>query len=158
MNTINPINNNTSFNSRYLNTQKAEKLPKEISDAIYKSDSIDEFLKEGKPKTFWDKFIDLFKKDEILDVEYLETVAKDSSGAIKKDPFAKISFLIFRFTKSDGIVETAQLTTEQEGLRRQTGSIPKPNEHYLFKPPVETAEQKMAKAIENIKHFGSLFK
>ncbi len=158
MNTINPINNNTSFNSRYLNTHKVEQLPKEISDAIYKSDSIDVFLKEGKPKTFWDKFIDFFKKSEILDVEYLETVAKDSSGAIKKDPFSKISFLIFRFTKSDGVIKTVQLSTEQEGLRRQAGSIPKPNEHHLFRPPLETAEQKMAKAIENIKNFESILK
>ena len=156
MNTINPINS-VSFNSRFLNTQKAEKLPKEISDAIYKNASIDEFLKEGKPKTLWEKFADLFKRDEILDVKYRETLVKDSSGKIKKDPFSKVCYLTFRLIKSNGTVKYAHVSTEQEGIRRQAGSIPKPNEHHLFKPPVETAEQKIAKIIENIKDFGSYF-
>ena len=56
-NTISPINN-VSFNSRYLNIIRPESFPLKVHDAIYKSTSIENFLKEGAPKTLWEKFID----------------------------------------------------------------------------------------------------
>ena len=149
MNTINPVNN-VSFGGRYLNLNKMENLPTNVYQAILKNQSIDTFLKEGKPKTLIAKILDMFRKDEMIEADYFESELTDS--------YAKTCKLTFVYRKRDGSFKIAPLSTEQQGIRRQSGSIPKPNEHYLYKPPFITAEEKLAKEIENIKDFKGMLK
>lgn len=151
MNTINPINN-VSFNSRYLNLELMDKLPPRISEAIYKSEAVDNFLKAGKPKTLVDKIIDFFRKDEIIDIFHI--VNKGESY----DRYEQKESLSFYIKKGKCIEKTATLFAEQEGILRQDGSIPKPGEDPIFKAPLETAEDKLIKQIEKIKDFGKKFR
>ena len=162
MNTINPIDNAASFRGRYLNLDQMEKLPPKIYDAILQNPSIDSFLKEGKPKTFIGKIIDLFRKDEMVDVRYVETKVKLPKKVIPPeramDPYSKACNITFVYRQRNGSVKRAPMSTEQQGIVRQSGSIPKPNEHYKYKPPVMTAEEELAEEIRNIKDFKSLLK
>ena len=50
------------------------------------------------------------------------------------------------------------LSSEQVGIKRQLGSVPKPGEHYAYKPPVETAVDKLIKKIEELKDIESHMK
>ncbi len=142
-----------SFNSRYLNVKNPEAMPQRIYDAIYKSDGIDEFLRAGKPKTFWNKVADIFKKDEELTVSY----KPDSLRILKKitgDPYAKQEEVIFTFGKKDALItdiKTYPVKAEQCGIKRKEGSVAQPGEHYLYKKPEVTVDMLLAEKIEGIK-------
>ena len=85
-NTINPITpnyNNVSFRKRYLQTVWKEKinnkeiirsLPIEIEDALRKNEVLQKFIEAGNPKTWFGKFLDLFKRDEILLVKFNQDI------------------------------------------------------------------------------------
>ena len=151
-NTINNVSN-ISFNARYLNLKQLENVPPRISEAILKNEAIDKFLKEGKPKTLWEKFIDLFKKDQMLDVYH-----NTATEAKHPDPYAKDEFVYFGFGDSCYKDKSFTIRTSQNGIKREAGSIPKPGEHYLYKPPVKTSEDKLIEEIEKIDNFGKLLK
>lgn len=155
-NSINSLSS-VSFNSRYLNIKNPEDMPRQIYDTIYKSDAVDKFLKAGKPKTFIDKILNLFRRDEILNIEYVtlngENTAKEGKQKIQKenlnDPYKKICNLIFKF-RNHGKEEQFVLSGSQEGIRRQAGSIPRPGEDYRYRPPQRTAEDKLLELVKNI--------
>lgn len=155
-NTINQINN-VSFNARYLKIHQPDKIPQKIHDAIYKNDAIEEFLKAGKPKTIWGKILDLFKKDKPLNIKYTETIVALPKKVIPterlNDKYSKACNLKFQFGNKKGFI-----STEQQGLKRQAGSVPKPNEDYRYKPPIETAEDKMVKELDSLKDLSDLLK
>ena len=150
----------TTFEARYLKILNADKMPKKITEAIYKNSSIDKFIKDGKPKTLWDKLIDLFKKDEVLEVSYTESAYLFPNRVMPKvllnDPYTKTCNLSFNFHKRNGFIKQLSLTSLQVGIERQSGSIPKKGEHYAYKPPLITAETKLIKEIDGIKDFESL--
>lgn len=148
-NTINSANN-VSFNSRYLYLNSPEKFPQIVKDAIYKSDAIDEFLRAGQPKTFWEKLVDLFRKNEILDVYFIKN-EKESS-----DPHTWGETVYFSFKKGKDQIKTAFFSEPQKGELRPAGVIPKPGEHRLLKAPKVTASEKLAKKIDGIKDFESI--
>ena len=158
-NTINGINNIT-FNARYVEFRKSEKIPEKIKDAIYKSNAVDEFINAGKPKTIWEKLVSLFKKDEALEVTYIETIVPLPKKHIPKellhDPYAKACNLLFLFKGKDGFYKQFPISSEQVGIRRQAGSVPKLGEHHTYKPPIETAEDKLVKKIEELTDLNSL--
>ena len=140
--------NNVCFKARYLNVLEPEKFPKKVYEAIYKNDSIDEFLRSGKPKTLWGKFVDLFRKDEFLDVYY--DIIKDS----RYDTFQSAETVHFVFRKGKAALKFYTCPTAyQEGVRRPAGSIPKPGENLYYKEPKEYAEDKNAKFIEELTDF-----
>ena len=146
-NTINAMNN-ISFNARYLRlTSKTAEFPQKISDAIYKNDAIDEFLKAGQPKTFWEKIKDMFRKDEFLNISYEET--RNS----KIDIYAKSESIIFSFGD-----KRYPLRADQKGIKREFGSIPKRGENLYFKAPAETSTDKLVKLIEELKNLDKLLK
>jgi len=158
-NTINSINN-VSFNSRYLKIVNPEKFPKRLYDAIYKCDAIDEFIQAGKPKTLLGKIADLLKKSKPLEIRYeISKIKNCESNQVKEklqDPYQQVESIIFEYDKKFNSKRTFPLTAEQSGIKRRPGSIPKPNEHYRFIPPVETSESKLEKQIENLKNIESL--
>lgn len=163
-NTINNVNS-VSFNARYLNIVRPERIPEEIRNAIFKSDAVDEFITAGKPKTILGKFIDLFRKDEPLNVKYIvskikidETQNRISLLERLKDPYQKVESIIFEYNQRNGVIRTCELSTEQSGTKRSFGSIPKRNENYAYKPPIETADDKMVRQIEKLKDLDSLLK
>jgi len=151
-NTINNINN-VSFNARCINVYTLEKLPPRISQAILKNPAIDEFIKAGQPKTIWGKIVDLFKKDEILDVYH--RVIKDSKS---RDRYAQDEILNFAFCKGEDKERFFEIRVSQEGVLRKSGSVAKPNEDYLYKAPDITATEQLARNIEEIKNFDILLK
>ncbi len=162
-NTVNNTNN-VSFNARYLKIINSKKLPQRISDAIYKSDAVYEFLKAGKPKTLWGKFIDLFRKDEALEIKYEILKVQEHSNYDKKtfierlqDPYQKVGKVTFTYKQRNGEEKTFELVAEQSGRKRQKGSIPKPNENYAYKPPVESSESKLEKQINTLKKLDNFF-
>ena len=160
-NTIDNVNN-ISFNSRYLNVKSLEKLPPRISDAILKNEAIDEFIKAGQPKRFIGKVLDLFKWNEKIDV-VLETAKIPfpvEHPVLEKlqDPYQKVETLIFKLTKRSIVRKTGKLSAEQSGIKRQAGSIPKPNEHYEYKPPIISAEDKLVAQVMGIRDFAGLLK
>ena len=150
----------TMFGARYLNVDSVDKLPTKVSDAIYKCDAIDEFLKAGKPKTFWNKLKDLFRKDEILEVSYAESIVPFPKRVIPKellnDPYVKACNLLFTFRQRNGSIKKLPLASQQVGVKRQAGSVPKEGEHYAYKPPLISAEANLIKQIEDLKDFESL--
>lgn len=148
-NTINNISN-TSFNSRYIDVKKLDKLPPQIKEAVLKSPAMDEFIKAGKPKTLWGKFVDLFKKDEVLEI--FHNVKKEQNNP---DIYAQDELLIFSLKPDEYCLILPQ---SQKGIMRKGGSIPKLNEHPLFKKPEVTATDKLVKDIENIKDFNIILK
>ena len=166
-NTVNSISN-TSFNARYLRIKNPEQIPQNVRDAIYKSDAIDKFLMAGKPKTIWGKIIDIFRKNEFLDINYEVSKIKfpvdcksskyNSSICDRlRDPYQKVTTLIFKVTK--GIKERKfELYTEQCGVKRQAGSVPKKGEHYLYKPPLMKSEEELAKKVEELKDIDTLLR
>jgi len=150
-NTINAYsNNNVSFNSRYLQINKQEEIPQRICDAIYKSDAVEKFLAEGKPKTLLGKFLDLFKRNEILNVSY------ETKKISKFDPYAIKETIIFTLEKGRFQKLFRPLDAIQTGIRRQMGCIPKEGEHLVFKAPAETSTERLAKQIEDIKDLNTL--
>ena len=60
--------NNVSFGNRYLRAKKGSNVPKTIMDALRQNKAVDTFLQEGTPKTTKEKFLDLFKTNEYLEV------------------------------------------------------------------------------------------
>lgn len=146
-NTINAMDN-ISFNARYLRlTSKTAEFPQKISDAIYKNDAIDEFLKAGQPKTFWEKLKDLFRKDEFLNIFY-ET--KNNSSI---DTYAKSESITFSFRD-----KRYPLRASQEGIKRNFGSIPKKGGNLYYKAPTETSTDKLVKLIEELENLDKLLK
>ena len=170
-NTVNNISN-PSFNARYLRIKNPERIPQNILDAIYKSDAIDNFLIAGKPKTIWGKIIDIFRTNEFLDINYevskikfpvdCESSKYNSLAARTiydrlRDPYQKVTTLIFKVTK--GIKERKfELYTEQCGVKRQAGSVPKKGEHYLYKPPLMKSEEELAKKVQELKDIDTLLR
>lgn len=151
-NTINAMNN-ISFNARYLRlTSKTAEFPQKISDAIYKNDAIDEFLKAGRPKTFWGKIKDFFSKEECLDITY--EVEKTS----KTDPFARNESILFSFPKKKGGERYLFFETSQKGIKREFGTIPKEGENPFYKEPYKTATDVLAANIEGIENLDKLLK
>jgi len=148
-NTINSVNN-ISFNARYIDMKKLDKLPPQIKEAILKSPAMDEFIKAGNPKTLWGKFVDLFKKDEVLEI--FHCVKKERKNP---DIYAQDELLIFSLKPKEYCLIMPQ---SQKGIMRKSGSIPKPNEHPLFTKPEVTATEKLVKDIENIKDFNVILK
>ena len=155
-NTINNLNN-ISFNARYVNFVNKENMPGKVYDAILKNDAIDEFIAKGKPKTILGKIIDLFRKDESLDISY--SISKsidllpDGRSMVEHltDPYNKKVEVLFKFNKRNGDELIFPLSAEQSGIRRKQGSIPKPGEHHAYKPPLETAEDMLVKKINEMK-------
>ena len=145
-NTINSVNNLT-FNSRYLRLNG--EIPERISDAIYKNSSIEEFINSGKPKTLWEKFVNIFKKDEFVDVYY------GTRKTNANDIYERTEFVTFKYKKG---TQPAYFEEKQKGMRRPAGIIRKPGEDPVFKPPMVTATEKLANAISNIKDFGRLIR
>lgn len=145
--------NSTSFKARYLNVVEPEKFPKKVYEAIYKSDAIEEFLKQGQPKTLLEKFIDLFRKNEILDVYY------ESFKTSKYDTFEStdtIHFTLRRGKNRSRVLSSPPM--HQQGVRRPMGSIPKPGENPYFKEPLEYAADKIVKWLDKIKDFDKSLK
>ena len=167
-NTINSYNSNTAFGARYIQFNNPEQMPKKVYEAILKNDAIESFLNEGKPKTLVGKFADLFRSAEVLYVDYeadLFSKYKENFKEISKDnsldPYIRRDKLIFTFGKENSFVadrKHCDFIGFQQGIRRQAGSIPKPGEHHAYKPPVKTAEDKIAEQVNNIKDFGSKLK
>ena len=159
-NTINNFNS-TVFGARYLCVKDgANKIPEKVYDAIYKSDAVDKFITAGRPRTLWGRIVDIFKKDEMLSVSYAESVVplpqKDIPKDKLNDPYAKTCNLLFTFHKRNGAVRKLPLSAQQEGIKRQAGSVPRPGEHHMYKPPFESAEEKLVKQIEGLKDLDSL--
>lgn len=152
MNTINPVNN-VSFNSRYISVKSLDKLPPRIKEAILKNDAIDKFIKAGEPKTFMEKVINFFTRDEGLYIRHYTT-----PNAHVIDPYSHAEVVYFSFGKDAYNSKIGELRAEQKGWLRPVGSIPKPGENSIFIKPKTTAEDKLVQMIENIKDFGSLLK
>lgn len=151
-NTINNVSN-VSFNARYIDVNLLDKVPMRIKEAILKSPAIDEFIKAGEPKTFWGKVMDFFKRDEVLEVRHV--VSKLEKVA---DPYNQYESLNFAFGKGIYKQKSFSIRTSQQGVLRPVGSVAKMGEHPLFKEPKDTATEKLARSIENIKDFGVLLK
>ena len=164
-NTINGYSN-ISFGSRYLQVKQPNAFPKNVYNAIYKSDGIEEFLNAGKPKTLWGKFKALFQKNEILEVYYGKGKMSEHNFRAQKeqqekiseyDPYALKEWVNFIFKKGD-TRKFFNIEEFQTGIRRKAGSIPKPGENHTFKKPLVTAEDKLVKSIEDIKDLETLLK
>lgn len=152
MNTINPVNN-VSFNSRFISVKSLDKLPPRIKEAILKNDAIDEFIKAGEPKTFMQKIINFFTKDEGLYVRHYKV---QNQHLI--DPYSHQEILSFSFGKNIQNSKIGELRAEQKGWLRSAGSVPKPGENSIFTPPKATAEDKLIQLIERIKDFNSILR
>ena len=98
-------NNNIAFSSRYIKFLNPEKFPKEILTAVKTNKSLYEFISESKPKTLLEKFKDLFRKDECIEVAfnryteegpYAEEVLSFHLGELRKNGslFCTNSFVI----------------------------------------------------------------
>ena len=167
MNTINPVSS-VSFNARYVDVQSLDKIPTRIKYAILKSSAVDNFIEAGKPKNYWQWFLDLFKKNEILKISHriekgekqFDSYAHDELATYVKcyDPYAQEEIISFSLKKGKRQIKSGELRAYQRGIRRQTGSIPKPNENSMYKPPQETAEDKLVKQIENLWRLQNLLK
>lgn len=153
MNTITNNFNNVSFGTRYIDVATLEKIPPRISEAILKNPAIDEFIKAGKPKTFWSKLLDIFTRDEVLDVYHVVSIVDKPV-----DPYKRFESLHFEFGKGIFKSRCGELRTSQEGVLRDAGTIAKPNEHPLFKEPKITATEKLARMVEEIKDFDKFLK
>ena len=159
-NTIQPYSANMAFDARYIKFNNEEKIPKKVYEAILKNDAIEDFLNEGKQKTLMGKLLDLFKRDDVLFVDY-EANSFSKFKEVKKDPYMRRDKLIFSFGKEKSAMvdrKTCQITGFQQGIKRQPGSIPKPGEHYAYKPPVQTAEDSIAEQVNDIKYLGAMLK
>jgi len=144
----------TSFSSRYLRIPKPDEFPKEVYNAIYKSDGIDAFLHPNRGKSAWQKFKDLFREDEFLDIYYRTDPKK---GSI--DPYEQTDSVLFALRKVNGEEKFYPMEGEvQQGIKRPQGVIPKPGEHRTFKPPVVTAAVKLANKIMDLKLTEAMFK
>lgn len=142
-NSISPVSN-LNFTSRYLRIDS--KVPQAISDALYKSEAVDEFLKAGKPKTIFGKIIDIFRSPDILDVYY--AVKKTS----ETDIHAQKEMLHFAFGKDKIKQRSFNLSAEQKGIRRPFGNVPKLGEHHSYKAPKVTATEKLAQLAEKLQN------
>ena len=151
-NTINCCRYNSTFSSRYLNIHNSEKIPQKILDAIYKNDSIEEFLNAGKPKTLLGKFMNLFRKNEFLDVYY------DSQKEENIDPYSIKATVHFFFGKNGKTKRFLPLDAFQFGVNRLDHSIPRDGEDVFYKKPLETVEDKLARQIDEIKDINRLLK
>jgi len=145
-NTINNVSN-VNFNSRYLRINDAKEMPARIYETLQQNSALTTFIDAGKPKTMFQKFLDLFKKDEFLDVYYLKC---ENS---KSDPYDITEILNFTFGKNKGNKRFFQIKKSQVGMERQQGSIPKPGEHYKYKPPIKTSENQIIEEIQKIEDF-----
>ena len=150
----NSINNNynINFNSRYFRILNENEMPKKIYYELYKSDAIEKFLTDGKPKTFFQKILNLFKKDEFLDVYY------ESKNNYVHDPYDITEILHFTFNKGTSKEKKGFIDASQKGIRRETGSIAKMGENKLFKPPIEKSEDKLAEKLKAIVDFDKILK
>lgn len=157
MNTINASSNNLCFQSRYLNVENPERIPKQIYYAIYQNDDIEAFLYAAKPKTLIGKFLDLFKADEELSVKYLinkDIYGNDIPSFRPTDPFCKVNSVVLtlsRKCKNQIIKKSMEVRAKQEGVKRAPGVIPMPGEHKVYKAPVVTMEDKLASRIMNVR-------
>ena len=157
---IQPYSSNVAFCARYIKFNNAEKMPKKVYEAVLKNDAVEEFLNEGKPKTLFDKLLDLFKRDDVLFVDYEADVFSKFKEA-KNEPYMRKDKLTFSFGKENSPMvdrKTCPITGFQRGIKRQPGSIPKPGEHYAYKPPVRTAEDSIAEQVNDIKDLGAMLK
>ncbi len=158
--TINNVNN-LSFSARYLRIQNEENFPVKLLDSIYKSDAVDEFIKAGKPKTIWENFVNIFKKNEYLDVIHEVSKIKfpvDYPIADRlRDPYQKVESLIFKFNKN-GKERRFEVSAEQRGIKRKQGSIPKQGEDFAYRPPLMRAEDELVKKVEELKDINSLLR
>ena len=153
---INKINgsDNISFNSRYLVVNNSERVPLKIYTAIYKSDAVDKFLMSGQPKTFWQHIKDFFKKDEVLTVDYARDcfpVKRFNTG----DKYNRLDEVAFSFGKEGTFYAQRRkhyITAEQNGKPQLTDGVRD------FGAPDETAENMIAKKIEELKDLDSLLK
>ena len=109
-NTINACNN-MSFNGRYLHPHRqltggskptviVEPASEELVDFVKNSPAVKKFLKEGnrESKTLLGKFINMFKRDEILEFSLCKRVLASADGIFfafgkKHSKKAKVGFL-----------------------------------------------------------------
>jgi hypothetical protein len=145
MNTINPVENNITFNSRYLNVNKMENLPPRIYDAVLKNQAIDEYIKAGEPKTLLGKIINLFRSDEAI------TVTHDIIKTQTRKKFSFGEILYFYLEKKGKRPKIGELLAWQTGEMRKPGSVPKIGENPLFKAPANTAENQLIQQLEKLK-------
>ena len=140
-----------SFQSRrYMIIKNPENIPSQIKSAIQNSTAIQKFLHNSKPTTLWEKFISMFKKDEVLNISY------EVTNKSPYDKYAQTDVLNFKF--SDGkINREGSFSVKQKGiqLRKQELSATREgNEEY--KPPIRTAAERIAKMIESLKDLNSI--
>ena len=146
--------NSLNFKARFLKVNNSEKVPLKIYTAIYKSKGVDEFLAAGQPKTFWQQVKDLFKKNEILTVDY----KRDCTSSRKlqsADPFERTDSITFKFGK-DGAIDancrSYPIKEKQMGIPKIIGG----EQQYM--PPAEFNDNKLAQRIEELEDLDSLLK
>lgn len=145
------FSNNIVFCSRYLVVKNPEQFPQQVYEAIYKNDAIDSFL-HAKPKKLLGKFIDFFRKNGILNVEFI------SKSTNKYDPYSKTDIVDFTYKRGKKINKHFSLSASQKGVKRPSETIPKLGEHHTYKAPAETTEVELAKQIDAITDIKSLLK
>lgn len=59
-----------NFCSRRIEIRKSESFPEKILNSIKNNKALDEFVKKGQPKTFWEKIADFFKAEEYVNIYY----------------------------------------------------------------------------------------
>lgn len=148
------------FTSRYIDGRKLNNLPPKIREAVCKSDTVENFIAEGKPKNLLEWFIDLFKKGEELQIDYvlLDNEKIKNLSMEKGDIYHAVADVVFSLKKGADTVKRFTLPAIQNGIKRKPGSVPKPNEHYAYKPPTETVEDILAKKIGQIDDLNILLK
>ena len=150
-NTINTSFNNTSFNGRFLVIpevyEKRIMFPRKIKKAIYKNEAIRDFISAGNPsspRTFWEKFKDLFKRDEVLEVSY------DTNYSALSDS------VIFKFGKKGRKKVRTYKMSVDENIIKNLPDYNKNKSVKQYESRHDIIVDLFAKEVEKIKDFASL--
>ena len=138
---------NPMFKARYLHINNPEKMPLKIYSSIYKSEGVDEFLAAGQPKTFWQQVKDLFKKNEILTVDYTRD-CHPSRRFESGDHYQRSDEILFSYGKEGTFYQD----------RKKFKIFAEQDKNSINNTNLDAVEENLAQQIVNIKNLGTLLK
>ena len=162
-NTINATRNDVNFRGRYIHFHEPSEIPNVIKDAILKSDAVDQFIKADQKKSLWKKFLDLFRNDEVLEIRYTSEQLKNYKS--NRDPYALHNELSFRFGRNlkdiPSRIRSYKIEAVQHGVytnKLGIGRILRHGENPYYNKPAVTADEQIARSIENISDLDKVLK
>jgi hypothetical protein len=126
---VNERRNCVPFNSRHIEIHHSETFPKQLLNSIKNNKPLDEFVRAGNPKTFWEKFKNLFQKEEYIDFYYdtypvkssvqAEELVMDMSKYSKKNGWLSLGGLRIKANSkpSNPITPTERILKEFESIK-----------------------------------------